>query len=234
MEPGVKKVNRRYDNSGRAVQAAANRAAVLEAAAQLLIDKGYSQTTMAAVARAAGVSVETVYKTFGNKPALVRQVLGTAVVGDDEPVALMDRADMRAALRAPTGAQILAAFAEASIDILARLGPLLATLLVAARAGEPELREIAEQAGQQRLTDLTRVIDAIAATGDLRADLDAARAADVLWSIGSPEVYLQLTVDRGWSVADYRTWLAETLQATLLQRPAALADSSTPTPDNAH
>jgi len=106
------------------------------------------------------VSVETVYKTFGNKPALVRQVLGTAVVGDDEPVALMDRAEMRAALRAPTGAQILAAFVEASIDILARLGPLLATLLVAARAGEPELREIAEQAGQQRLTDLTRVIDA--------------------------------------------------------------------------
>ena len=197
--------------------------AVLEAAAQLLIDKGYSQTTMAAVARAAGVSVETVYKTFGNKPALVRQVLGTAVVGDDETVALMDRADMRAALRAPTGAQILAAFAEASIDILARLGPLLATLLVAARAGEPELREIAEQAGKQRLTDLTRVIDAIAATGDLRADLDAARAADVLWSIGSPEVYLQLTADRGWfRLTDYRTWLAETLQATLPeQRPTA-------------
>ncbi|MET1004375.1 MAG: TetR/AcrR family transcriptional regulator [Propionibacteriaceae bacterium] len=215
----VKRLSRRYDNSGRAVQAAANRAAVLEAAAQLLIDKGYSQTTMAAVARLAGVSVETVYKTFGNKPALVREVLGAAVVGDDEPVALMDRPDMQAALHAPTGAQILLALVQASMDILARLGPLLATLLVAARAGEPELREIAAQAGQQRLTDLTRVIDAVAATGDLRADLDVPHAADVLWRIGSPEVYLQLTVDRGWTVDEYQTWLAETLQTLLLRGP---------------
>jgi AcrR family transcriptional regulator len=217
-DAGVKKLNRRYDNSGRAVQAAANRAAVLEAAAQLLIESGYSATTMAAIARAAGVSVETVYKTFGNKPALVRQVLGAAVAGDDEPVALIDRAGMQAALHAPTGEQILDAFAQASSDILARVGPLLATLLVAARAGEPELRQIAEQAGQQRLTDLTRVIGSIAAAGDLRADLAPAHAADILWSIGSPEVYLQLTLDRGWSNTHYRTWLSDTLKATLLRR----------------
>jgi len=126
---------------------------------------------------------------------------------------------MQAALHAPTGEQILDAFVRASTDILARVGPLLATLLVAARAGEPELRQIAEQAGQQRLSDFTRVIDAIAAAGNLRADLDPAHAADILWSIGSPEVYLQLTLDRGWSHTRYRTWLTDTLNATLLQRP---------------
>jgi hypothetical protein len=70
-------------------------------------------------------------------------------------------------------------------------------LLVAARAGEPELREIAEQAGQQRLTDLTRVIDAIAATGDLRADLDAAAPPTSCGVSAHPRSYLQLTVDRG-------------------------------------
>ena len=216
MTRTVVKATRRYDNSGRAVQAAANRAAVLRAATQLLSDSGYSGTTMAAVARTAGVSVETVYKTFGSKPELVRQALGAAVVGDDEPVALIERPDVQAALRAPTGAQILASFIQASMDILARVGPLLASVLVAGRTGEPELREIAEQAGQQRLADITRVVQAIAAADDLRPDLDVAHAADIIWSVGSPEVYLQLTLDRGWSVDEYRTWLTRTLQVTLL------------------
>ena len=80
------------------------------------------------------------YKGFGNKPELVRQVLGTAVAGDDEPIALIDRPTMQRALRASSGASILAAFAEASTDILIRIGRLLATVLVAGRAGEPELR----------------------------------------------------------------------------------------------
>jgi AcrR family transcriptional regulator len=209
---------RRYDNTGRAAQAATNRSAILHAGRQVLIDNGYSGTTMAAIAGAAGVSVETVYKRFGNKPELVRQILGAAVVGDDEPIALIDRPAVQAALDAGTGADILTAFAEVSCRILERAGPLLAVLLVAARAGEPELRDIAEQAGRQRLADIARVIDAVAATGELHEDLDASRATDITWSIGSPEVHLQLTADRGWSAEEYETWLITTLHAILLRR----------------
>jgi AcrR family transcriptional regulator len=207
---------RRYDNRSRQTQAAARRQAILRAGHELLVAKGYSATTMATIAEAAGVSVETVYKGFGNKPELVRQILGTAVAGDDEPIALIDRPAMQAALRARSGAQILAALADASTDILIRIGPLLTTLLVAGRAGEPELRDIAQTANQQRLADLRRIIDAVAATGDLNPALDPARAADILWTIGSPEVHQQLTVDRGWSNDDYGSWLTTTLQALLL------------------
>lgn len=217
MSDGEVKARRSYDNSGRAAQAAANRAAILEAGQSLLIANGYSGTTMAAIAAGAGVSVETVYKAFGSKPELVRQILGAAVVGDNEPVALIDRPGMQAALHAASGREILAAFAEFSCDILARAGSLLAVLLVAARSGEPELREIAEQAGQQRLADLTRIVEALAAVGDLHSELDIRSAADTLWSIGSPEVYVQLTADRGWSSDAYRGWLIRTLQALLLR-----------------
>ena len=208
---------RRYDNSARRAQAAAHRAAILRAGHDLLVANGYGATTMAAVARAAGVSVETVYKGFGNKPELVRQILGAAVVGDDEPVALIDRPEMQAALHAGSGAQILAAFADVSTRIESRIGPLLATVLVAARAAGPELREIARIAGEQRHEDSRRVVDAVDASGDLDPGLDADRAADILWAIGSPETYQQLTADRGWSDDDYRTWLTATLQAVLLR-----------------
>jgi AcrR family transcriptional regulator len=208
---------RRYDNTARSAQAAAHRAAILRAGHDLLVTNGYGATTMAAVARVAGVSVETVYKGFGNKPELVRQILGTAVVGDDEPVALIDRPEMLAALHAGSGAQILAAFADVSTRILTRIGPLLATLLIAAHAAGPELREIARTAGEQRHHDFLRVVHAIAATGDLRPTLEPDRAADILWAIGSPETHQQLTVDRGWSDDDYRAWLTTTLQTVLLR-----------------
>lgn len=221
MTSPVKRDARTYDNSSRAAQAAANRASVIEATARLLVEQGYSSTTMAKVAQAAGVSVETVYKAFKNKPELVRQVLGAAVGGDDERVALIERPDMQAALHAASGSQILDAFAAACTGILIRIGPLLASVLVAGRTGEPELREIAQVAGRQRLADYTRIIEAVAAAGDLSPSLDVSHAADAMWSIGSPEVYFQLTADRGWTVTEYRTWLTRTLQATLLADAAA-------------
>lgn len=207
---------RRYNNAGRAARAAANRAAVLDAGREVLVEKGYGGTTMAAIARAAGVSVETVYKGFGTKRELVWQILGTAVVGDDDPVALLERPDMRAALQAGSGAAVLTAFAEGSVAVMTRIGPLVGTLLVAGRGGDPELREIADEANRRRLADFTAVVEAVAATGDLHPDLDVARATDTLWSVGSPEVYVQLTDDRGWSDDEYRAWLVRTAHALLL------------------
>ena len=92
----------------------------------------------------------------------------------------------------------------------------MGTLFLASRGGEPDLREIADEAGRRRLADITAVVEAVAATGDLHPDLDVAKAADVVWTVGSPEVYVQLTVDRGWSDADYHAWLVRSLHALLL------------------
>lgn len=210
-------IRRRYDNSGRAAQAAANRRAVLRAGVDVLIERGYSGATMAAFAQAAGVSVETIYKGFGTKAELVRQVLGTAVVGDDEAIALIDRPEMRTALGRASGVEIVTAFVALSIGILRRAGLLLGTVLASGRAGEPELQEIVHQAGEQRYADLRRVVESIAAVGDLRAGLDVERATDMMWSVGSPEVYAQLTTDRGWTMDEYADWLGETLAAMLLR-----------------
>ncbi len=215
-DDAVKSPRRRYDNSGRVARAAANRAAVLRAGRDVLVERGYGGTTMTAIAAAAGVSVETVYKSFGSKRQLVWEILGNAVVGDDEPAALADRPELRASLTAGSGADVLTAFADASLGVLKRIGPLAGTIFLASHGGEPDLHEIAAEAGRRRLADLTSVAEAVAATGDLHPDLDVAKAADVLWTIGSPEVYFQLTVDRGWSSEDYHAWLVRSTHALLL------------------
>ncbi len=209
-------VKRRYDNAGRAARAAANRVAVLRAGQDVLVEKGYAGTTMAAIAKAAGVSVETVYKGFGSKIELVGQILDHAVAGDDEPVSLLERADFGEALRAGSGAEVLAAFCAASCRILERVGPLIGALFMAARAGEPELRALTAAAGRRRLADFTRVAEAIVETGDLHPDLDVTSAAETLWMVGSPELYVQFRDDLGWPHERYRAWLARSTRALLL------------------
>src|SRR6476659_3244056 len=95
MERNPRKRNvtpvRRYDSSRRRAQADQNRAAVIAAARARFFADGYASTTVGQIAGDAGVSVETIYKAFGNKAGLLKAVFDVAVAGDDEPVAMADR-----------------------------------------------------------------------------------------------------------------------------------------------
>ena len=77
-----------YDNSQRAVAAASTRAQVLAAAHELFLSQGFAATTIRTVAESAGVSQETIYKSFGSKAALLKAVYDVALVGDAEEVPL--------------------------------------------------------------------------------------------------------------------------------------------------
>src|SRR5687767_15998987 len=90
MSSGVKPP-RRYDATSRQAQAGRNRVAVLESARNLFLERGFAATTMPDIASAAGVSVQTVYKVFGNKTGLAKAVFDFAIAGDDEPVPMLQR-----------------------------------------------------------------------------------------------------------------------------------------------
>jgi AcrR family transcriptional regulator len=78
--PNQVKSRRSYNSSGRRSQAQRTRADVIQNARDLFIEHGYTGTTMAAVAARAGVSVETIYKSIGNKPAVLKAVLDGAMI----------------------------------------------------------------------------------------------------------------------------------------------------------
>ena len=64
---------RAYDSSRRQAQARETQSAIVRAARDLFIDQGYGRTTIADIAGAAGVSVETIYAAFGNKATLLHR-----------------------------------------------------------------------------------------------------------------------------------------------------------------
>ena len=84
------------------MQARQTRRSVLAAAGRLFTDAGYGATTLQQVADEPGVAVQTVYSTFGNKPALLQELLDTSIACDDTPGTVNDRNWMHHVFHPPT------------------------------------------------------------------------------------------------------------------------------------
>jgi AcrR family transcriptional regulator len=204
-----------YDNSSRAAAAGATRTKVLVAARDAFLTTGYAGTTIRAVAEAAGVSQETVYKRFGNKARLLKDVYDVAMAGDEEPVPVADRPEARALRAAPGPAEAAVAYGRLARALTERAGPVM-RIVLSARGGDPDLDAFVATVDAERLTGATFAVRDWAARGWLRDGLDADRARDQLWTLNSPAVWLLLG-ERGWSGADYEAWLAGALRALILR-----------------
>jgi AcrR family transcriptional regulator len=203
---------RSYDSRRRQDAARRNRAAVLSACRELLFREGYQATTVRAVAERAGVSPETVYKAFGNKPGLIKALWDVTLAGDDEPLAMAERPALREVWRTEdprTKLRLYAAFVHGVHD---RLAVLFAVLT---QAG-PEVAQVVTASEEERLTGVTAFIAHLARQGILRPDTDQARAADACWALTGPHLFTQLTAGRGWDAGTYQQWLADMLAAALL------------------
>jgi AcrR family transcriptional regulator len=208
--------SRSYRSPLREEQARLTQRRILDAAKRLLLEQGYSATTMAAVATEAGVATQTVYKTFGTKPALVKRLYDVTLVGDDEPIPFAERPEA-VALRAETDPRrLLAGYALLGRGLVERLGPLLRVLVGGARAGDPELRDFVDTVNRERLAGSTQIVAHLAGMGALRPGLSQERARDAIWMLNSVEVWSLLTEQRGWSGDEYADWVGKAMADAVL------------------
>jgi AcrR family transcriptional regulator len=214
MSPNVKRAGpRQYDSSRRQARAQESRAAVLRAALARFLDQGYSSTTIAQVAGDADVSVETVYKTFGNKAGLLKVVFDVAVAGDDEPVPMVERDDIQRVIAEPDAARKLALYFDHFVDTMPRTAP-VQLLVRDAAATNDDARAVWQQLRREQLEAMTQFARDLDATGQLRVSATTAR--DLLWTYHSLELYELLVLERGWSRKRYRAFLLDALVAALL------------------
>jgi AcrR family transcriptional regulator len=186
---------RQYSSSLRARQAADTKAQVLAAAAELFGESGWSRTTVAAIAQRAGVAVETVYSGFGSKKHVLRAVIDYAVVGDAEPVPLIER-DVFATLAQGEREERITAGVELLIGIQERVAKLWRTAMEAA-GSDAEIDGWRAQWDEGRRLDTRRSLEVI-----LQRELDDV-LVDLFWGIFSHEVYGMLVLDRGLDRAQY-------------------------------
>jgi AcrR family transcriptional regulator len=211
----VKGQRRRYESTLRQEQARHTRARILDAAQKLFSERGYANTSMDAIAKAAGVATDTVYATFQSKPGLLHRLLDVRVGGDDEPVELLERAGPQAVKREPSQRRQLEAFASDVASIQERVRP-VDDIMRGAAAVDREIAAFRTRMHESRLDNMRQFASWVASKGPLRDGMSVDDAATIVWTLASPEVHRLLRAERGWTAERYRNWLATTLTRTLL------------------
>ena len=207
---------RRYDSTRRREQAAETRRHVIGVAAPLFVDHGYVTTSMRQVADAADVSLQTLYNIFESKFGLFSALMDVVIAGDHQPVAISDREHVRALDDIDDPSTYIEALVDVALPILERLSTIFPTLRAAA-SSDPEVNAAYRAfALEARYEPYLKAGRHLAALGALAADLDATTAADVMWTILSPDTHRLLTVERAWTADRYRAWAIKTLQITLV------------------
>jgi AcrR family transcriptional regulator len=205
---------RKYDSTRRQEQARQTRLSVIRAARKLFIEQGYGRTTMADIATAAGVSVETVYAAFGNKATVLHRVWDITIGGDDENVIFHERPEIQAIRNEPDLARRLMLHAAMSTTTARRMVPFLRALQGAAGT-EPAAAEMLAEIGRQRLAGMTVMAHEAAATGQLAVTEEECR--DVVWAYTDGTMWHHLVIERGWSDERFAEWLGRTWISALVK-----------------
>jgi AcrR family transcriptional regulator len=202
----------------RQAQVAHTEQRILVAATELFLEGGYLATTLEAVARRAQVGARTVYLRFGTKAALFKRVVDVAIVGDTEPVDVLGRDWVQAALTAPTAAERIAASAAAGRQIMQRTGALFAVAQQAA-AVEPLIAGFWQEGREQSRRVHALFWTRMAEDGLLDPAVDLAWLIDTTAILAAAETYLLVTRMIGWDLDAYERWLARTF-SQLMASPA--------------
>ena len=195
---------RSYDSSRRRAQADETRRTVVRAARDLFLEQGYGRTTVSDIARAAGVSVETIYASVGTKADLLHKAWDITVGGDEEEIVFHERPEVMAIRAEPDLARRLMLHAKFSTQTAQRIAPF--QLMVHAAAGTDEAAAaMLTEMNRQRLVGIGVMAADAAKTGQLAVSEDECR--DVVWSMTDGTLWHRLVSERGWSNERYADWL---------------------------
>ncbi len=200
----------------RAEQARATRRRIIEGALELFLSQGYAATALDQIAARAEVAVQTVYFHFGNKRTVLKEVMDVLAVGDDAPVPLLDRSWVQDVRDEPDARRALGIWLANSRVIFGRVASMLSIVRDAAGA-DPEAAEQWRVNQSQRYAAHRSLAEILAAKNALRPGMTVQQAADIIFTLASPEVYLLLTAERGWDPAQWQDWLTATIAQAILR-----------------
>jgi AcrR family transcriptional regulator len=201
--------------SGRR-RARATRSRITKAAAELFAERGYVGTTMADIAAAAGVAVQTVYFVFHTKAEVLDSAYGLAVMGEDDPAVPQDQEWYRQALAEPDVSIALRLVVHGLSEILRRVAPLDFAVRTAA-AADPDASTFLTRNEGMRADGYREMVAFLSHKCPLRENLTETRATDLMLFLASPGAYRALVLERGWTHAEWIAWTSGALAQQLFE-----------------
>ncbi len=219
------KTTRRYDTSNRRERAQQNREAVVDAAEQQLLEKGYAGTSLAAIARQAGVSVQTIYKVFRGKAGLVKAIYERGLLGRAQEPAFNRSDTMRERETDPR--KIMREWGKLTTEVASQIMPIRLLMRTVAQADE-EMAALIKATDEEHMARMRHHARFLEERGYLRPGVTVEEAAEVLWTSSSLEVYELLVLRRGWTLQRFARFVGDFMMTALLP-PACSHDQPGPT-----
>lgn len=191
------------------------RAAVVEAARTLFLERGYGATTIDAISDLADVPPATLYRLFSSKRGILKGLLDVSIVGDDEEIPLADRPIVESTTAGSDPRMQVSGFVTIAAQVNSRVAPIY-QILVSAASSDSDAAMVLDELTDQRQQGQRLIARSLARARALRSELSERDAADLIHALMSPEVFRLLVVDRHWKTQRYERWLTRTLIGQLL------------------
>jgi AcrR family transcriptional regulator len=185
------------------------RRAILEAARHLFEDQGYFGAGLEAVAKKAGVSRQAIYLHFASKADLLT-ALHMHIFSTDVAPSL----ERHPIWTAPTALAALDAAIAVDAEVASKVWRIHEALVVA-RRHHPEVDETLRPREQDRYAEHIRLGRWLKKEGNLPQGMRVATFADMLWGLASIGTFVNLVVERDWSVDRFKRWVGDTVRLHL-------------------
>ena len=214
---GNVKSKRPYESPRRQAQAEATRRDILAAAQRRFEANGYPATTMAEIAKEAGVALKTVYLAFQTKSGLLRTLWNLLLRGDETDRPVAERQWYLDVLAEQDPERQLRLNARNSASGKQRISAILEVIRTAATV-DPDVAVLWRRIQSDYHANQRAIVEQLHKRRHLHPELDVQRATDILWTINHPNTWQLLVVDRGWTPEQYERWSGD-LACTQLLRP---------------
>lgn len=207
--------SRTKNRTSKAEQSAATRAKIVAAATELFLTDGFVTTTMASIAKEAGVAVQTLYMSFGSKTAILQAAFDEALRGP-EASDLRESDWYQRALADEDGAAALRLFCEQSSLVMGRAAPLFDVMRSA--SADPEVGEMLVHNKRLRYEGFRHMVASIATRAGFNPALSVEDAHGIVYTVLSEDCYLLLATEHGWTREQWVAWVIATLEAQLFEQ----------------
>jgi len=184
---------------------------ILRAARRLFAERGYAGTSVRDIAKAAGVSAQTVYDSVGSKQELVSRL--NDLIDSEAGIAAI----VRAAAESDDPAVVAATSARITRSILENCGDIVHALVTGA-AAEPELAAALAEGHRRHLDGNRRVVELLQRLDALAPGVDPDEAAETLAAVADFRFGLVLRESYRWSLDRLESWIAATSRTLVLGR----------------
>jgi AcrR family transcriptional regulator len=200
----------------RKERAQRTRRKIVRAATAEFAARGYHGTTMAGIAKRAGVAVQTVYFVFHTKPLLLTAAIDAAVMGDEDPTPPEASEWWQEGVSTKDGRRALELFVT-NVGILEQRAAVLDRVARAAAVTDAEVADVLAHHESLRIAGFRSYLAALEERRLLRRGLDLDEATDVLLTLVGSPTFLEFTDGRGWPLERWAEWTTEALAGLLLE-----------------